>query len=87
MIQSLIVLVTTVIVTNTILNHGSTDPLPTTLPEPVAFPPMEIRQIAHAMDLGCDVSDEALDKLSRYIEENQTEWNAWCELERRRADR
>lgn len=75
----------TVWIGNVILHYGHRPEELQVLLEPthVELPPMEIRQIAHAMDMGFDVSDEALDKLSAYIESNQTEWNAWCELERK----
>jgi hypothetical protein len=63
--------------------HRSPEPEMTELPAfRYEFPPIEIRQIAHAMDLGLNVSEEALDMLSAYMEEHPDEWNSWCELER-----
>jgi hypothetical protein len=48
----------------------------------IEFPPMEIRQIAHAMDIGCDVSVEAQQAIGDWMEENHDAWNAWCKFER-----
>lgn len=71
-------------VSNIILIYGNRE-LPPETKQPTQvheFPPMEIRQIAHAMDLGFDVSNEAQQAIGDWMEENHDAWNAWCELER-----
>ena len=84
LLQTAILVLATVCIANVILEYGHRprEFEALNLMEPPELPPMEIRQIAWAMDRGFDVEDEALDMLSRYIEENQREWNHWCELER-----
>ena len=88
-LQAAILVLVTVCIANLILEYGHRprEFEAANIIDPPPLPPMEIRQIAWAMDRGFDVEDAALDMLSRYIEEHQRSWDYWCELERRRADR